>query len=352
MSPEETPGAAHPAEPNAETATADTTDPAATSQLETATAETAEPSVAVAEPAVVITKATPVATAEPAPVTGATALPDRDREFAYTDEDFQKMRQILNKLTGITLQERGREMIYNRLGNRLRELDLDSFRPYIDMVEMGGPEAQTFADALTTNTTHFFREDHHFDHLSNVLIPAWMADTSRPKRVRIWSAACSTGEEPYTAAMILKESHLLDAGFDVRILATDIDSSALEKARLGVYRSDCLENVSLARQKRWFQQGTGAQEGQVRLVPELRELITFNPLNLMGSWPIKGPFDVIFCRNVFIYFDADVTSELTARFSELLPPGGLLILGHSESMLGQTDLFESLGQTIYRRLEA
>lgn len=281
-----------------------------------------------------------------------TAPHDQEREFAYTDADFQKMRGMLNRLTGITLQERGREMVYNRLARRLRVLELDSVAAYISLVEGDGAEARLFADSLTTNTTSFFREDHHFTYLSDVLIPGWIDRRSHSKKVRIWSAACSFGQEPYTLAMVLMESDLRASGFDVRILATDIDGGALETARAGIYRADDLKEVSAARQKRWFRRGTGAHDGQVRVAPELKQIITFNHLNLMDPWPVKGPFDLILCRNVYIYFASEVCSKLTTRFGELLPAQGILMLGHSESIVDASAPFESLGKTIYRRQTA
>jgi chemotaxis protein methyltransferase CheR len=259
------------------------------------------------------------------------------------------MRRMLNELTGITLQERGREMIYNRLGRRLRQLKLDGFAAYIQLVEKDSEEARTFAEALTTNTTHFFREEHHFDYVSDVLVPDWLKNRSQDKRVRIWSAACSSGEEPYTLAMVLQESRLRSAGFDTRILATDIDRATLEKARMGTYPAEGMGTVTPERMKRWFKRGVGTRAGQARVAPELKQMITFNPLNLMNPWPVKGPFDLILCRNVFIYFSPEVTADLTLRFSEVLRPGGILMLGHSESMVAGSTRFDSVGKTIYRR---
>lgn len=273
-----------------------------------------------------------------------------DREFKYSDADFQKTRRLLNQLTGITLQERGREMVYNRLGRRLRQLKMDNFAEYITFVEQDRREARLFADSLTTNTTHFFREEHHFEYIADVLIPEWIQNRSQNKRIRIWSAACSSGEEPYTLAMILQESRLKSSGLDSRILATDIDRGTLEKARRGTYAADGLTTVTPGRMKRWFRRGLGARDGEARVHPDLQQLITFNSLNLMDPWPVKGPFDLILCRNVFIYFSPEVTADLTLRFSAVLRPGGVLMLGHSESMVSGSEHFESVGKTIYRKV--
>ncbi|MEI2783689.1 MAG: protein-glutamate O-methyltransferase CheR [Candidatus Competibacter sp.] len=273
-------------------------------------------------------------------------------EFEFADQDFQRIRRIINEIAGISLAEGKRELVYSRLSRRLRQLGLRRFDEYCRLLETGGednPELGEFVNALTTNLTSFFRESHHFDFLGKELLPALIRERSLSnRRIRIWSAGCSTGEEPYSIAMVVRET-LPAVGWDVKILATDLDSNVLATADRGVYDANRVKDLSEVRLRRWFQRGRDAQSGQVRVAPELRDLIVFRRLNLMLDWPMSGPFDVVFCRNVVIYFDKPTQRVLFERFADLLAERGHLFVGHSESLFKVTDRFVPLGKTIYRR---
>lgn len=266
------------------------------------------------------------------------------REFQFTSADFDRVRKLIYGRAGISLGEQKQEMVYSRLARRLRALDIPSFQAYLDMLQAGGNEAEweEFTNALTTNLTAFFREAHHFDILAQRL-PGWAAR----RRVRIWCTASSTGEEPYSLAMTLVEtfSNWTPAA---EIVATDLDTTVLAKADRGVYGMDRVEKIDPARTRRFFLRGTGGNEGHVRVRRELRALVTFERLNLLDpSWQVKGPFDAIFCRNVLIYFDKPTQRRIIERFRPMLQPDGLLFVGHSEGLYHCTDLFRSLGKTVY-----
>lgn len=272
-------------------------------------------------------------------------------EFEFSDQDFQRIRQIINEVAGISLADSKRELVYSRLSRRLRHLGLRRFEEYCRLLETGGDSAELgeFVNALTTNLTAFFREPHHFEFLAEDLLPALTRERAfGNRRFRIWSAGCSTGEEPYSIAMVLRE--LLPAvGWDVKILATDLDSNVLATAERGVYEWDRVKGLSETRLRRWFLRGRGAQEGRVQVVPALREMITFRRLNLMEEWPMRGVFDIVFCRNVVIYFDKPTQRVLFERFADILVEQGHLFVGHSESLFKVTERFAPLGKTIYRR---
>lgn len=203
-------------------------------------------------------------------------------------------------------------------------------------------------NAITTNLTFFFRENHHFDYLAQQVIPHLLEKNKASKKIRIWSAGCSTGEEPYSIATVLKET--VPADWSARVLATDLDTTVVETARQGVYKVERLKGVSEARKKRWFLKGKGERDGLVKVKPELQEIIDFGQINLMNEWPIKDKVDVIFCRNVVIYFDKPTQTKLFNRYADLLPDNGHLFIGHSESLYKICDRFELLGQTIYRKI--
>ncbi|MBY0461376.1 MAG: hypothetical protein K2V38_29010, partial [Gemmataceae bacterium] len=230
---------------------------------------------------------------------------------------------------------------------RLRALGLDSVGQYVRLLDgrpAGDPERQEFVNCLTTNKTDFFRESHHFDHLRQTFLPQLRA--AGRKRVRVWSAGCSTGEEPYTLAMVLGDEC---PGWDVKILASDIDTDVLAAAERGVYDADRARGVPGDLLRRHFLRGTGANAGKVTVRPELRELIAFRQINFMApEWPMRTRFDAIFCRNVMIYFDRDTQRRLLTRFADLLEPGGLVFLGHSESLHWLADRFAAVGNTIYQ----
>lgn len=272
------------------------------------------------------------------------------KEFDFSDKDFQRVKKLVLEHTGICLSDIKHDMMYSRLAKRLRQLHLDSFSDYIDLIESGDEsELGNFTNSVTTNLTSFFREQHHFDYLKTTLIPTLMKLNADTRKIRIWSAGCSTGEEPYSLAITLKESIPDNAGWDVKILATDLDTNVLETGSNGVYSMERVNGISSSVLKRWFNKGKGEKEGLVRASNELRDMIIFKQLNLMGQWPVKQGVDVIICRNVVIYFDKATQTVLFDRYAETLRNDGFLIIGHSENLNGVTDRFKLLGKTIYQR---
>ncbi|MCB1875748.1 MAG: protein-glutamate O-methyltransferase CheR [Chromatiales bacterium] len=275
---------------------------------------------------------------------------ERAREFEYTRRDFDALRRISNAHTGIIVGDDKFDMFYSRLSKRLRVYGLRTFAEYVTFLnENPDQEFEQFINSITTNLTSFFRENHHFEFLRHQLLPELVRKNFSSRRIRIWSAGCSTGEEPYSIAMTLKEALVAHRDWDVKVLATDIDSNVLNTAAAGIYPLERASGLSRERLKRWFRKGKGEQTQRVRVHPELREMISFRPLNLMGEWPMKGPFDAIFCRNVLIYFDADTKERLVQRFTELLPPGGHLFVGHSESLSKVSAGIKLIGNTVYTK---
>jgi len=272
-----------------------------------------------------------------------------DGTMALRDEDFAFISRFVFERCGIVLGDNKRQLVFGRLVRRLRELGLSSFAQYCQRLrDQPEQELDPLASAISTNVTSFFREEHHFQFLAGNLVPELTArGVGSP--VRIWSAGCSSGEEPYSIAMVLAETLGARAKGVARILATDLSQRALGVAQQGMYPIDRLQGVSDARRKRWFQRGAGANDGMARVAQPVRELVTFNPLNLLEQWPMKGPFDAIFCRNVVIYFDNPTKQRLFARYAQLLAPGGYLFLGHSESLHGLSDAFDLVGRTIFRK---
>ncbi len=265
-----------------------------------------------------------------------------ERDLELTDADFTRIRELIYRRAGIVLAEHKREMVYSRLAKRLRHYGLTRFGDYLARLERQ-PEArewEAFTNALTTNLTAFFREAHHFPLLAEHV-------RSRPGPIRIWSAAASTGEEPYSIAMTLAETLGSRAG-EARVVGTDIDTEALARARAGIYPLEQVHKLEEARTRRFFQRGTGRQAGLARVRPDLRAMVEFEPLNLLApGWPLKGPFDAIFCRNVMIYFDKTTQARILERFAPLLKPDGLLFAGHSENFSYITKAFRLRGQTVY-----
>ena len=273
----------------------------------------------------------------------------RLREFLFRDEDFQALRALVRSLTGINLSEQKRELVYGRLTRRLRALHLRSFAEYRELLRRDPKELTELCNAITTNLTSFFREPHHFQYLREQwLIP--LAQQHAGGRLRIWSTACSSGEEPYSIAMTVLETLPDCDRWDVRILATDLDSEMLERARRGVYPLERLHGITAQRQARFLPELQSSPTASRRIAPELAALVTFKQLNLMHALPMKGPLDVIFCRNVVIYFDKDTQRDLFARISQLQRPGDLLFLGHSESLFKISDNYALIGKSIYRRI--
>ena len=262
-----------------------------------------------------------------------------------THDDFAYVAEMVRQTAGIVVREGKMAMVRGRLGRRARSLNLDSIAAYCDVLRKDKSELQGLINALTTNHTAFFREMHHFEFLENSVLPALIA--SRQPRIRFWSSACSSGEEPYSLAAIAQKFRKELSGADFRILATDIDTEIVEKAETGVYSQEAVAGLSepllalLDMQKVQQHWSIG---------PRLRERISFRHLNLLESWPFSGKFDVIFCRNVMIYFDPATKTKLIDRFIDQLHAGGYLIIGHSESLSGQHDRLELIGRTIYRKI--
>lgn len=278
------------------------------------------------------------------------------REFRFEEKHFLTIRETLYRLTGITLGDHKRDMVYSRLARRLRTLELPDFEAYCRLLT--GPESESeithLVNALTTNLTHFFRESHHFDHLGEHLDACIAAaDASGQRRLRIWSAGCSTGEEPYSIAMMLHDrlGNRL-SGFDARILATDIDTKVLDHAREGVYRDRQVRGIPDRFRKRYTDAEGDGEDLVLHMRKDIRELIAFKQLNLFHQWPMKGPFDAIFCRNVLIYFDRDGRRQVVEQCAGLLADHGMLYLGHSESLHNVTDLFIPAGRTIWSLAQA
>jgi chemotaxis protein methyltransferase CheR len=275
-------------------------------------------------------------------------------EFVMTARDFSTIAGIMMAEAGIALQDSKVNLVYSRLAKRLRALGLPNFAAYCQLVEAGSPAGQSergeMVAALTTNVTRFFREPHHFEHLKTRVLPGLIEQARRGAPVRIWSSACSTGPEPYSIALTLLSSFPEAARHDVKILATDIDPNVLAVAQAGRYDAPALEPVPAEPRRRWFQPVKDAP-GMFEAAPELRGLISFRKMNLIGQWPMKGKFQIVFCRNVVIYFDAPTQARIWSRIAPLLGPEAYLYIGHSERVSGPAEaLLKSDGITIYRRV--
>jgi len=269
------------------------------------------------------------------------------KEFPMADKDFTTLAAKAYDISGIVLGDHKKDLVYSRIARRIRRLNLSNFSQYCQYLESHpASETSEFLNAITTNLTSFFRESHHFEFLSKVVIPEWKK-RGRQEPIRIWSAACSTGPEPYSIAITLNKNMPIQQ-YDIKILATDLDSNVLKKAREGIYPIEEIEQLprdylsSFLRQK-------NSDMGKVK--EPLRDLIQFNRLNLLGPWPIKHKFDVIFCRNVVIYFNKETQQELFSRLADQLNEGGYLFIGHSETLHGVSDRFIPKGRTIYKKLQ-
>jgi chemotaxis protein methyltransferase CheR len=270
-----------------------------------------------------------------------TATAHAAREFPFSAEHFRLISERIYEFSGIRLPEGKREMVYARLTRRLRALGIASFDDYLRFLELEPAEWEHCTNALTTNVTAFYREEHHFRILAD-----HARATARPDEpFRVWSAGCSTGEEPYTIAMCLSEA-LGQAPFEV--LASDLDTQVIATAREGVYPLQSVQKLPEERQRRFFLKGTGRFEGKARVRPELAKHVEFLRVNLMdGEWPMEVGLDAIFCRNVMIYFDKPTQRRLVERYASLLRPTGLFFAGHAESLLDQGRCFRLRGQTVY-----
>lgn len=279
-------------------------------------------------------------------ITSAQQKP-KPREFAFTQKDFEFVRQLLYQQAGIVLSDIKHDMVYNRLTKRLRALQLTRVEDYLALLQQPSSHSEEmvhFINSLTTNLTAFFREPHHFDYLK-AIAPEIL---SRQGRIRVWSSACSVGEEPYSIAMCLDS--VLKPGQRVEIVATDIDTNVLKTAQFGTYDIDRISKLPEKLIKKHFLKGHGQRHGLARIKPHLRQMIEFKSLNLIGDWPKQPPFDVIFCRNVMIYFEKKTQHQLIDRMANLLTPKGYLFIGHSESLHSISTRFTPVGQTIYQRV--
>ncbi len=271
-----------------------------------------------------------------------------EAEFTLTPADFSRVRELIHQRAGISLHAGKQAMVYSRLSRRLRETRFTDFGDYLQWLERAsGAEAeaewQEFVNCLTTNLTNFFREEHHFV----ALVEDLRARAARP--IRLWCNAASTGEEPYSLAMTVVET--LGVSAQVKLVCSDIDTKVLATAQRGVYAAEA-RGLSPERLKRHFLRGTGANAGQIRVKPELARLIEFRAFNLTSTnWQALGePFDLVFCRNVMIYFDNATQRRVLERMHAAMKPGGLLYVGHSENFTESRDLFRLRGKTIYERV--
>jgi len=274
------------------------------------------------------------------------------REFELGDKEFRYLASFLSRETGIVLSSHKRQMVCGRLVKRLRALHMNSFADYCAMLD--GPEApgeiEHLVNAITTNITNFFREPHHFEHLRHEVLEPRLAETPRRPRLRIWSAGCSSGQEPYSIAMVVADVLRPAEAWNALILATDIDTNMLNRGAAGIYTAEDAGQIPETYRKR-FVRRLPHDPDHAQMGEELRRLIRFKRLNLHEPWPMKGRFDAIFCRNVAIYFDKPTQRSLFNRYADMLVPGGMLYLGHAESLIGMTDRFEPSDKTVYRRIQ-
>jgi chemotaxis protein methyltransferase CheR len=272
-------------------------------------------------------------------------------EFEFSDKEFEFIRKLVIERTGISIQPHKKTMVYGRLVKRIRTLGLKSFKEYIEFITSpsAGQEVVDFTNAITTNLTKFFREEHHFEHLKNASLPDIIKRNNIRRKLRIWSAGCSAGMEPYSIAMVLREV-LKDVDYwDAKILATDIDTNMLATGTAGEYKIDERDGIPKNYQNEFVK--LSDDKKKIIMSPQLKKLISFKQLNFMDKWPVKGPFDIIFCRNVVIYFDKDVQRVLFNKFADVLDKDGYLYIGHSESLNNVSDRFRLEGKTIYRKIK-
>lgn len=272
-------------------------------------------------------------------------------EYPLTRRDLNEIAAMIYSDAGIALNDSKASLVYSRLSKHIRNLGLSGFRAYCQLVasQEGAGERREMLSHLTTNFTRFFRENHHFEHLRDEVLPGLITRAKSGGRVRIWSAACSDGQEPYSIALTVLQAFPNAADYDFKILATDIDPKILAIARAGAYDEQALETVNPAMRKQWFKEVEIGGRRKWQVDERLKRIITFNELNLMTQWPFKGNFDVIFCRNVVIYFDEPTQVKIWTRFAGLLPLGGHLYIGHSERVSGDPkNDFDNIGITTYR----
>jgi chemotaxis protein methyltransferase CheR len=273
-------------------------------------------------------------------------------EFPFSEADFRHLAQVAYEYAGISLADNKRNLVYSRVSRRLRALRMSSFVEYREFLSSDPREIENFINSISTNHTKFFREEHHFHHFrSNVVLPFTESNgRNTGGRLRVWSAGCSSGEEPYTIAVVLKREMRDITGCDIKILATDIDTDVLTKAARGEFAGTAIDEIPKAYHSFFKAEENDGAVAKVVMDKDVKSLITFRRLNLMEPWPFSGKFDAIFCRNVMIYFDATTKSRLVQRFTQQLKPGGWLFIGHSESLIGSHPGLQLVGRTIYQRI--
>ena len=275
---------------------------------------------------------------------------DESREFTFTREDFDFLRKIVTETTGIVAGDDKYTMSYSRLARRVRKLGLRDFAEYRHYLNQHrDSESVELVNSVTTNLTSFFRENHHFEFLKDTVVP--ILRQRRQRKIRIWSAGCSTGEEPFSIAISLAQALPDFRHWDIRILATDIDSNVVRKAACGEYPLERVNSLDPSVLNKFFLEDKSANDGRVRVHPDILRMISFKQLNLLHKWPINERMDCIFCRNVVIYFDKPTKNQLVERYADLLVDDGYLFLGHSESLFRSTDRFKLLGKTIYQKTD-
>jgi len=272
-------------------------------------------------------------------------------EFAFSDANFREIARIAKAEAGIDLPQSKATLVYSRLAKRLRALGISTFSDYCAEVRENDEERNSMIAALTTNVTRFFREPHHFEHLRTEIIAPLADAARRGTRIRLWSAACSTGQEPYSMALSVLSVLPEASSLDVRILATDLNPHVVARGKAGCYQREELQDIPPGLRSKWFETIPGEdRSGEMQVTEEVRSLISFRELNLMGSWPFNGPFDAIFCRNVVIYFDRDTQSAIWTKLARLLKNEGALYIGHSERISGPSNaLLSADGITTYRK---
>lgn len=269
-----------------------------------------------------------------------------NKEFPMTNDDFSHLASVAFDISGIVLGEHKKELVYSRIARRIRKLSLTNFSEYCVYLDNHRvTETNEFINSITTNLTSFFRESHHFEYLAKTVIPEWKT-RSKGQSIRVWSSACSTGPEPYSIAITLKKNMRVQ-DYNLKILATDLDSDVLAKGKAGEYPLADVEQMPRDYLDAFYR---NEKSGMAMIKQDYKDMIQFNRLNLLGPWPMKGKFDVIFCRNVVIYFNKDTQKELFDRLADSLVDGGYLFIGHSETLHGVTQRFESMGRTIYKKV--
>jgi chemotaxis protein methyltransferase CheR len=269
-------------------------------------------------------------------------------DYALSTDEYERLCRLIHDKSGISLGDKKQSLVTSRLSKRLRDLQLSTFSSYYDLVlqDSSGEEFVKLLDLISTNKTDFFREPKHFDFLRERILPG----LDDRKTVRIWSSACSTGEEPYTIAMTLYDGVSDPSAWDIKILASDLSTRVLAKAAAGLYDEDRIRDIPSDVVRRHFLRGRGDSEGQVKVKPHVAAMVQFRRMNLMDDrFPIKTPLDLIFCRNVMIYFDRPTQERLVNKFHRYLKPGGYLFIGHSESLQWVTHPFALEAPTIYRK---